>query len=98
MNKKSVKEGTKCSLCLLLLGEPNGIKLQQRFDIRVNSGAEWQDSQEREWLAPGLCCLCNDTGLGEQARQASPGGSEIVSGEPVQPSFLGVVVRKAIFL
>lgn len=45
---------------------------------------------------PRDCAASNDTGLGEQARQAA-GGSEIVSGEPVQPSFLGVFVRKAIF-
>lgn len=31
-------------------------------------------------------------------RRLSGGGSEIVSGEPVQPSFLGVFVTKAIFL
>lgn len=31
-------------------------------------------------------------------RRLSGGGSEIISGEPVQPSFLGVFVTKAIFV
>lgn len=33
LNTKFVKEGTKCSLCPLLIGEPNDIKLQQRLGI-----------------------------------------------------------------
>ena len=38
LNKKFFKEGTKRSLRPLLLGESDGIKLLQRFDIQVNSG------------------------------------------------------------
>lgn len=63
LNKKFGKEGTKRSLSPLLLGEPNGVKLQQRFGIKVNSGTAKKGNR-----LPGDCAAAVMTEVWEKRR------------------------------
>lgn len=66
LNKKSAQEGTKRSLCLLLLREAHGVNRSRGL------APELLVVQQR--MGPtALClrCLQNDGDLGEQARRAS---------------------------
>ena len=69
--------------------------MQQRFGIYINSGtAKNGNGLPQDCAASVMTEVCEN----RLDRRLSGGGTEIISGEPVQSSFLGVFVTKAIFL
>lgn len=66
LDKKFAQEGTKCSLCLLLLRAAHGVNCSRGLAPELVLG-----QQRTGPAAPGLRCLWNDGGLGEPVRWAS---------------------------